>query len=77
MTEMLNLMKNLIELFQITSSKNVDYEKGLWGELFTIYYLINKFKVDISSYWHNDFYLKYDFYYLINVLSSCFPACAL
>ncbi len=59
--EMLNLMKNLIELFQITSSKNVDYEKGLWGELFTIYYLINKFKVDISSYWHNDFYLKYDF----------------
>lgn len=59
--EMLNLMKNLIELFQITSSKNVDYEKGLWGELFTIYYLINKLKIDISSYWHNDFYLKYDF----------------
>lgn len=59
--EMLNLMKNLIELFQITSSKNADYEKGLWGELFTIYYLINKFRIDISSYWHNDFYLKYDF----------------
>lgn len=59
--EMLYLMKNLIELFQITSSKNADYEKGLWGELFTIYYLINKFRIDISSYWHNDFYLKYDF----------------
>lgn len=59
--EMLNLMKNLIELFQITSLKNSDYEKGLWGELFTIYYLINKFRIDISSYWHNDFYLKYDF----------------
>lgn len=60
-SEMLNLMRNLIELFQMTSTKNIDYEKGLWGELFTIYYLISTFNIDISSYWHNDFYLKYDF----------------
>lgn len=60
-SEMLNLMRNLIELFQIASTKNIDYEKGLWGELFTIYYLNSKFKTDISPYWHNDFYLKYDF----------------
>lgn len=59
--EMLNLMKNLIELFQISFSKNIDYEKGLWGELFTIFYLYNNFNIDISSYWHTDFYLKYDF----------------
>ena len=60
-SEILRLMQNLIELFQITSSKNVDYEKGLWGELFTIYYLFDKYSIDISPYWHNDFYLKYDF----------------
>lgn len=60
-SEMLNLMRNLIELFQITSTKNTEYEKGLWGELFTIYYLKDKYDVDISSYWHNDFFLKYDF----------------
>lgn len=59
--EMIDLMKNLIELFQITSTKNTEYEKGLWGELFTIYYLINKYGIDISPYWHTDFFLKYDF----------------
>ena len=59
--DMISLMKTLVELFQITSNKDEKYEVGLWGELFIIYYLNNKFNFNVSPFWHTDFFLKYDF----------------
>lgn len=55
------LTNDLIEMYRINNFKNTLVEQGLWAELFTILYLKDKYKIDISKYWHNDNFNKYDF----------------
>ena len=55
------LTNDLIEMYKINKTKDSLAEQGLWAELFTILYLKNNYDIDISKYWHNDNYNKYDF----------------
>ena len=55
------LTNDLIEMYKINKGKDTQAEQGLWAELFTILYLKNIYDIDISKYWHNDNYNKYDF----------------
>lgn len=57
----IELTNDLIEMYKITSHKDLDIEQGLWAELFTIIILNEKYNINISKYWHNDNYNKYDF----------------
>ena len=62
-----DLTNDLIEMYKITSHKDALSEQGLWAELFTILYIKNKYDINISCYWHNDNYNKYDFSFSENL----------
>ena len=55
------LTEDLIELYKTPKSNDTKSEQGLWAEFFTINYLYEKYKINISEQWHNDSFNKYDF----------------
>lgn len=55
------LTNDLIEMYKINIYKSEEEEQGLWAELFSILYLNNKTGKNISEFWHNDNFNKYDF----------------
>lgn len=57
----IELTNDLIEMYKVPSGKDSKFEQGLWAELFTIIYISKIFDKNISSYWHNDNFNKYDF----------------
>lgn len=56
-----DLTNDLIEMYKLCDMKSEKTEQGLWGELFTVLYIKNKFNINIAEYWHNDNFNKYDF----------------
>lgn len=57
----IELTNDLIEMYKIISIKDSMFEQGLWAELFSIMYIKNNYDINISKYWHNNNYNKYDF----------------
>jgi len=57
----IELTNDLIEMYKVISSKDTMFEQGLWAELFSILYVKNNYDINISKYWHNDNFNKYDF----------------
>lgn len=57
----IELTNDLIEMYKIISIKDSKFEQGLWAELFSIMYIKNNYDINISKYWHNNNYNKYDF----------------
>jgi hypothetical protein len=55
------LTRDLIDMYKIVSVKDTLLEQGLWAELFTILYLYNNLGLDVSKNWHSDGFNKYDF----------------
>ena len=55
------LTEDLIELYKIPKNNDTKSEQGLWAEFFTINYLYETYNINISEYWHNDSFNKYDF----------------
>lgn len=60
-SSILNLTEDLIELYKVINSGDYISQQGLWGELFTIYYMYEKYNLNIAKCWHTDPYNKYDF----------------
>lgn len=53
---------SLIDIFQIPNEQSFKNVVGLYGELSTIKYIYDTYKVDITPYWHSDgSSSKYDF----------------
>ncbi len=57
----IELTNDLIEMFKIISRKDAFLEQGLWAEFFTLLFINKKYGVNLSDYWHNDNFNKYDF----------------
>lgn len=57
----IELTEDLIEMFKSSKNHSEEVEQGLWGELFFINYMKDKYNIDVLQYWHKDDYSKYDF----------------